>query len=523
MENITVVVDETCTRRYSSEIYFTVKGSNREKLKGVIFCQDNPSLNKGDILFIHKKIKKITSGNLYNNMLISRGIHYICSLNETDLTVLYKKPLAFHASLQRRLLEKTDIIFRKTTSGLIKALFTGNKSYIDKKIIIQYRDSGLLHVLSASGLHVAIFASFPAFILVPFLSNIMVMGVSLISVFSYLFITDMPVSLLRAAIMFAVFYIQLLLCRQRNIFNCMMITCTVILLISPWEIFSPGFQLSFAATAGIIVFYKQFMRALDGLPRIISNATAVTLAAQLTTLPVILVEMNQINTAGLVSNLLIVPVITLIMAVSALALGVSFFSITPAVLTGKIADIIFSLSLKVTDFISSLRLNFFIYDISFLLCLILLIGLIPLINHKQIRKLKFYPVLLSLILCTIYLKKTLVNKMEFSVESGKSKAEVLTENGRHVLKLNLTDEADSQDFIIAIKSRNPDIRIIELDNVNYTSLLVSKILMNDYIIDEFRFNSIPEPYLIRKILSQFDKDNIRVKFSTIKLNFQEKT
>lgn len=524
IENTDIIIDEINFKRYSSEIYFTVNINNVNHLRGVIFYQDDPSFNKGDIIFIHKKIKKITSCNTYNKMLISKGIHFAGSINESDITLIHKEPPAFHATLQSKMLGRTDKIFRETTGGLIKALFTGNQNYIEKKIIIQYRNSGVLHVLSASGLHVVIFASIPAFFLIPIIRKKTAMAVSLLSVLTYLLITDMPVSLLRAVIMFALFYVNLLLNRQKNIFNYLMITCSIILIISPWEIFSPGFQLSFAATAGIIIFYKPFRKAFNGLPGIIGDTTAVTLAAQLTTLPIILIQMNQINTAGIISNLIIVPVITLIMGIALLALCVSFFSVTLAVILADITDIIFRLSLMFTDYISALKLNFFVYDISIVLIILLIIGALPLLNYKKIRKLKYTPVLLSVILCTIYLKKFYSDKNgEFTIKSGNSIAEVITENDRHVLKLNLAEEADGQEFITLIKNRNPDIKIIELENANYTSLLVSKVIMNDFIIDEFRFNKIPEIYLIKKTLAQLDKDKVTIKFSMNKLNFREKT
>jgi len=335
----------------------------------------------------------------------------------------------------------------------------------------------------------------------------------------------MPVSLLRAVIMFGLFYVQLLLFRQRNIFNYLMITCTAIMILMPWEIFSPGFQLSFGATAGIILFYKQYRKAFNRLPAIIADPAAVTLAAQVATLPVIIIQMNQINTAGLLSNLIIIPVITLIMGISLLALCISFISIPVAVFLGNVTHTIFRLSLDFTDFICMLKLNFFIYDISVILFIILLIGLLPLLNHRGIKKLKFYPVVLSVILCTIYLKKfyTYDNK-NFTIRSGDSKAVIATENKKHILKLNLAEGIEIRNIIDSIKNKNPDIKIIELENGTYSSLLASKIIMNDYIIDEFRFNHIPElTGLFKKTIFQLDKDHVTVKFSINKNNFQEKS
>jgi competence protein ComEC len=525
IENITVIIDDMNRKRYSSEIFFTIDTDNGEKLKGIILYQDDNVFNKGDAVFIHRRIKKINPANSYSNYLLAQGIHYSGNLNESDMTHISKGNPGFLTLLQNILLARISSVFPERTAGLIKALLTGNQNYIEKKIIIQYRNSGVLHTLSASGLHVAIFAAIPAFFLLRLIRKNFAMAVSMIFVTAYLLITDTPVSLLRAVIMFALYFIQLLMFRQRNILNYLMITCSVILLIMPWEIFTPGFQLSFGATAGIILFYKQYRKSLNGLPPLIADTTAVTLAAQVTTLPIILVQMNQINTAGLFSNLIIIPVITLIMGLTLFTLCLSFISITVAGFIGNIIDSIFSLSLDFTDFICGMNLNFFVYDISIILCILLLTGLLPLLNFHIIKKLKFSPVLISLILCTLYLKNFYYfGGQDFTIENGNSKAVVRVENHRQILKLSLAEGSETREIISSIKKRNPDIKIIELENSTYSTLLASKILMNDYVIDEFRFNCIPEPSpTLKKTLFQLEKDNIAVKFQLNKKYFNAKT
>jgi len=517
ISNISAEIDNVKYKRYSSEIYFSTIGNQNNKLKGILYFQGENNMNRGDIIFIHKKIYKVllNNKNPYNSNLISQGIHFTTGASDNDITIVKKKSLSASTSLQTELLKRIDSIFKQPAAGVIKALLTGNQNYIEKSVIIKFRNSGVLHSLSASGMHVAIFAAIPALLLIPFFrKNIAMLG-SFLFVLFYLYITDMPVSLIRAVVMFGLFYIQSLLFRERNVFNYLMLTCSIILFISPWEIFNPGFQLSFTATAGIIIFYKQYRRSFDNIPGVIADSSAITLSAQIFTLPIIIYHMNQLNTAAAVSNIIVIPLITIIMSTSLFTILISFILTPAALFSGFITENIFKITLFITDFISDFKLSFYVYDITLPLIILLLIGLIPLINHKNINKLKFYPILFSAILCTMYMKKYFTNNdRNYIINSGTSTAEIRTENNKQILKLNITDPADTEKIISGIKIKNPDIKIIELSSNSSSGLLISRGILNEFIIEEYRFKEIPPiNSTFKKIIFQLEKDNVIVKFN----------
>lgn len=516
IQNVQIEIEEIYQKRYSTEIYFKTSTDEQITLKGVIYYQGENSFNSGDSVFIHKKIYKVTSNdkNDFSKYQISRGIHYTTSASESDITRISRGNTSWSRSAQKNLLSRIDTVFKQPTAGVIKALLTGNQNYIEKKVILSFRNASVLHVLSASGMHVAIFSAIPAFLLIPFFRRNVAMLGSFLFVLFYLYLTDMPVSLIRAVVMFGFFYFQLLLFRKRNVFNYLMLTCSIILLFSPWEIFSPGFQLSFGATGGILIFYKQYRKSLNNLPGWIADTTAVTLSAQIIALPIVIFHMKQLNTAGLISNIIIIPLITIIMGAALLSILLSFISIPSAIFAAFFTELTFNISLRLTDFISGLKLNFYVYDIKPALLLLLLINLIPLISIKQTMKLKFYPVLISVILCTLYLKKFYNDKdTSYTVSAGKSTAEIRIENNKQILNLNLDETADTDKFISEINVKNPDIKIIELAANNNTNLLTSKRILNEYAIEEFRFSGIPDmTALFKKLIFQMEKDNIIVKF-----------
>ena len=225
--------------------------------------------------------------------------------------------------------------------------------------------------------------------------------------------------------------------------------------------------------------------------------------------------MNQLNTAGVASNIIIIPLITIIMGSSLFTILVSYISFPAAVLSSCITDYIFKISMVITGFISELKLNFYVYDIKLTLIVLLIIGLIPLINYKPTIKLKFYPVLISVILCTVYMKKIFsTNGSNYTIKSGTSTAEIKTEDEKQILRLNLNESADIEMILSEIKIKNPDIKIIELAEASNAGLLCSKRILNEYIIDEYRFSTIPAiNNTFKKIIFQLEKDNVIVKFN----------
>ena len=531
ISNVSVKIDKVKYKRYSSELHFSTQSDTGNKIQGIIYFQGDRNPGRGDSIFIHKKIHrvKLLSNNNFSSYLISRGIHYTSGASDNDITFLHKETIPSDTvssdavssdtiltgtAMQNNLLIRIDSIFRQPAAGVIKALLTGNQNYVDKNVILSYRNSGVLHTLAASGMHVGIFAAIPAFLLLPFFrKNIALLG-SFLSVLLYLYITDLPVSLIRAVIMFGFFYLQSILFRNRNVFNYLMLTGSIILIISPWEIFSPGFQLSFGATAGIIMFYRQYLKSLKNLPSFISGTIAVTLSAQVFTIPVIIFHMNQLNTAGIVSNILIIPLISIIMGASLFSILISFISIPAALLTGLIPEYTFRLSFLITGFISDLKLNFFVYNISLPLFLLMLISLSPLLSYQKLQKMKFYPVLLSIILCTLYMKKNYSsNGKEFQIKAGDSTAEIKTEEKKQIIKIDLDESADTEKIISEIKIKNPDIKIIELTKNSNSGLLLSRKILNDYAIEEYRFSDLPHINpMFKKMIYQLEKDNVVVKF-----------
>jgi len=163
-----------------------------------------------------------------------------------------------------------------------------------------FRRAGIFHVLAVSGFNVALLAG-----AVWTLTRAAGGGRrtaaagGIVAVLGFAAVVGPEPSVIRATIMAVLVLAAVLLDREASVTNSLALAALAILALRPGDLLDPGFQLSFAATAGIVI---------APMPRgTLAASLAVSLAAQLAVLPVALVHFNQLSTVGLVANLAAVP------------------------------------------------------------------------------------------------------------------------------------------------------------------------------------------------------------------------
>ena len=147
-------------------------------------------------------------------------------------------------------------------------------------------------------------------------------------------------SVTRSAIMLTVIILGESIKRRTNIYNTLALSAIIILLINPFSLWDAGFQLSYAAVLSIIIFYRDIRNWFFFQNKILSyvwSLSAVTIAAQILTLPLILFHFHQLPTLFLFTNLLAVPFSCIILYAELLLI---LFSPIPTIgsFLGKIID-----------------------------------------------------------------------------------------------------------------------------------------------------------------------------------------
>jgi len=375
-------IESVSAGRYSTETVITFRktGSGPRAMKAVSFNEDEPLLRQGCMIKF-EKIRPLGSGDFAVQMK-RRGIHFYADLSGGGYAIAKAPPEPFREGARRWLSRNCDRIFAQKTSAMVKALYFGNPLHIDGGTVRDFKRAGVLHVLAASGDHVGIIASIVFALLGAFRSGKKtVLAATVVILHFYLYLTDLPVSLMRAGIMYTVFSAQTIFDLDRNALNALFLSGAAITAVFPYEIFSLGFQLSFGATLGILLFHGRYMKSLGWAPSKISAGISVSLSAQAAVIPVLVLRTGELNLAGMLSNLAVVPLVTLVLVASIISNAVSIASGSAGGLFAAATDILNDASLRAVGLFAGLNGHFYIDGAACLMMLPLALCLAPLLTR----------------------------------------------------------------------------------------------------------------------------------------------
>jgi competence protein ComEC len=195
---------------------------------------------------------------------------------------------------------------------LLSSITLGRQAVnLPAKITDLFIKTGLAHILAASGFHVAILLGFVLTItrnLSPKQQFIIALTILII----YGTLTGLQPSVLRAILMGIGALIGLLYNRQVNSLGSLLLAATILLLWQPLWIWDLGFQLSFLATLGLIITVPLLKNKIDYLPNLIAEPIAISLAASLWTMPLLMFTFNSIALYNIPINIITTPLVTLI-------------------------------------------------------------------------------------------------------------------------------------------------------------------------------------------------------------------
>ena len=270
----------------------------------------------------------------YNKYLNSLGISGTLNITGAkNINLLSDESDFFKSaifSIRKFLDSEIKSLHNEQTSSLLKGLLLADRSEIDYVTKTQFINAGVIHVLAVSGLHVGFIAIIFLFLfgrLNIYLRSIL----TITGLLLFMLITGMPPSVFRATLMAVVIIIAFLFNRSTNLFNSLALAALIILVINPDELFNPGFQLSFSAVIGIALLYSPFEKFINKLRlnsrvlRYIILFMAVSLSAQIGTLPFTLTYFGKLSVIALIANLFVIPIIAIIVGLGIFTLIINSF------------------------------------------------------------------------------------------------------------------------------------------------------------------------------------------------------
>jgi ComEC/Rec2-related protein len=305
----------------------------------------------------------------YKQYLENRNIFAVINASEKNVTLLahdYKvNPVLKFAYFIREKIKNQFLEKMPLESGaFMRAILLGDRSELPKNIKESFRNSGTMHMLAISGLHVALLAAvfmyfFKLFRLRREIYYILTM---LLLVFLAL-LTGANASVVRAAIMCIIFLTGRLLGRPVDVYNSLGVAAFIILAINPKDVFSVGFQLSFAAVLSIVYLspiLKRFVKKDFNfyVKKYLLDPFAVSVSATLGTFPFILYYFRMGTPIAVISNILIIPLMFVLMIGGMCFIGLGWIPYVGsfiAYFNNTLADSIFFLA----DFFAGVKFGHF--------------------------------------------------------------------------------------------------------------------------------------------------------------------
>lgn len=291
----------------------------------------------------------------YRNYLSNLNVHYQTRIftEENIISKSYHKNFYYQINqLRKKLIQSFDIHdFNNETHSVVVALLFGDTSELSDEVLLNYRNSGVMHVLAVSGLHVGILY-FLLSTIFGFVSRNKFVRYILIAVFLIIFacLSGLSGSVVRAVVMFLLFGAGRLIYRNSSTINILAVSAFLMLIVYPAYLFDVGFQLSFLAVFSIVYLYplmSPYIYQKNKIVAFVQSMLCVSLAAQIGVLPLSVYYFGQIPLLFLVGNLFAIPLSSAALILSVVLIPLNYVWKDLSVVIGFFVDGL----LKINNFI----------------------------------------------------------------------------------------------------------------------------------------------------------------------------
>lgn len=287
---------------------------------------------------VHRPVGYRNPGGFdYPAHLRREGILLVGHARADRLIALTPDAPPWRVSVKRWAVDTIAARLPETSAALLAGLLLGERSTLPPASDEAFRRAGVYHILAVSGFNVALLAGavFGGLAMCGIPRRAVAVVAAAILVGFALVVGGQP-SVLRATVMGLLLLAALLLERQSQLPNALALATLALLLWRPGDLWEPGFQLSFAATAGIVYLAPWLTGRLTarGAPSWLAAATAVSVGAQAAVTPLMAAHFNQLSLIGVVANLAVVPL-------AAVATTLGMVALLAEVFPGPLGSLLF--------------------------------------------------------------------------------------------------------------------------------------------------------------------------------------
>lgn len=271
----------------------------------------------------------------YREYLLRQGIHSLLNTSHITLLPFGAERNPFWDLLYRlraSLYKEVNALFPQPEASLLNGILLGIESDIPADIQQAFKDTGTAHIVAISGFNIAIIAALFVTLFSRLLGKTYGSLLAILGIIFYTLLVGASASVVRAAFMGSLALIARQFGRRALALNALFFTALLMSLWNPFVLWDVGFQLSFAATLGLVLYAQPWQEAVKNfLLRFLPQNTVeavigpfsdyflLTLAAQLTTLPITIYHFGRISLISFIANPFVLPAQPPIMILGGLA------------------------------------------------------------------------------------------------------------------------------------------------------------------------------------------------------------
>ncbi|MGM9868108.1 MAG: ComEC/Rec2 family competence protein [Sodaliphilus sp.] len=326
----------------------------------------NYQLREGDNIAFSLALQPIGDTHMpgdadFATLLKRKGLIYSQHI-DVDAVVKYGHTSSFMSRMAHLRRNLKNAVYTSSISSTAKhyiiALILGDKKHIDRQTQNEYAHAGLSHLLALSGLHIGIMMTLIWLILWPldfYRLKKWRFVLSLAIVILYDCLTGLPPSVVRATIMIGFSFSTFIFGRKSSAINALMASALVILAFSPESLFNAGFQLSFITVLFILLLAtnNQLLRTNHAWLSYILSLIAISIIASIATTALTAYHFHSISWAGVVANLLSIPVFTIFMGVAVVIIMLAVVNVNIEIVS-QVADAMVSYLQGVASTVSAI-------------------------------------------------------------------------------------------------------------------------------------------------------------------------
>ena len=414
------------------------------------YLNTKETVNPGDSVYGDFSFRLTTNGGAEEPTYHQGKGIFLIAYQEGETVVISSAEVVswrdYPAVWRQKLISIIEKALPEDTAGFAKALLLGDRTDIDYETNTAFKVSGIMHIIAVSGLHVTIL-----FGLIQLLTGrrrvlTSVVGIPIVLFFAA--VAGFTPSVTRSAIMQILVMLALLFDREYDPFTALSFAALVILLGNPLAITSVSFQLSFGCMVGIFQFSEKIKvwllqeKRLGKLPgrlaRWLGGSISITLSAMVYTTPLVAIYFGTVSLVSVVTNLLVLWVVTYVFYGIMLICIVDFISTAVSGLLGWVIAWPIRYILLVAKGLSRLPLAAVytesIYTVLWLVfCYMLLAAFLLVKNHKPVLFLSAAVIGLCLSVICAWSEPYLDECRVTALDVGQGQAVLLQSHGKTFL------------------------------------------------------------------------------------------